>query len=73
MYACMVIVNSMLTIIMIIAACTGDLLVMCMYQGRLSWEGAEGATAPPIMLLERQCPLKNNQSHDAVFYLNFVV
>ena len=29
--------------------------------------------APPIVLLEGHCPLKNNQSCDAVLYLNFVV
>ena len=34
--------------------------------------GAEGATAPPIMFLEGHCPLKNNQSCDAVLYLIIV-
>ena len=43
---------------------------MHMYTGEA---GAEGATTPPIVLLEGHCPLKNDQSCDAVLYLNFVV
>ena len=32
---------------------------------------AEGATAPPKIFLEGYCPLKNNQSCDAVSMLKF--
>ena len=35
--------------------------------------GAKGTIAPPIMFLEGHCPLKINQLHDPVLYLNFVL
>ena len=39
--------------------------------GEAEQGGAEGAIAPPIMFLEGHSPLKNNQSCNAVLYLNF--